>query len=100
MAVGPNYRRSEAEISLRTTYKHMRDASSTFHSKRMFMQSKREGERREGRRHAERERAGERRDGRRYAERERAGERRDGRRYAERERAGERWDTVGYDDQG
>ena len=70
MVVGPCYRRSEAEISLRTTYKHMRDASSTFHSKRMFVQSEREGERRDGRRHAERE------------------------------RAEERWDAVGYDDQG
>ena len=85
MAVGPCSRRSKAEISLRTTYIHMRDESSAFHSERMFVQSEREGERREGRRHAERERAG---------------ERRDGRRHAEREKAGERWDAVGYDDQG
>ena len=70
MVVGPYYRRSKAEISLRTTYKHMRGASSAFRSKRMFVQSERVGERREGRRHAERE------------------------------RVGERWDTVGYDDRG
>ena len=47
MAVDPSCVRSEAEISLKTTYKHVRDASFTFRSKRMFVQSERGG-RREG----------------------------------------------------